>query len=307
MVIELGLAHSIARRFETVMGWGFHLPGSGAVAFITGILSGYPVGAKTVVMLYEEKLCSRDEAQRMLAFCNNSGPLFIIGTVGAIMLGDINIGIALYVIHIFSAITVGILFRGKNVSHKIRHDVNYKFSSFTESFTKSILESINTIILICGYVVFFAALIAILRSFGAFYAISLILDKFGFPREIVESLLTGIIEISTGCNALTLSRAPLPLISLILAWSGLSAIAQVSSVISKSGLSLKRFAVSKSIHGIIAAIYTAIFIKIRPILPASVAQKNRLQTFTVDWLPLFLYAILFIMTIILFSKKHRNK
>ncbi len=62
--------------------------GIGAYAFIMGIISGYPVGAKIVTEFRKNGDCSRAEAERLLAFTNNSGPLFIIGTVGISMFGN---------------------------------------------------------------------------------------------------------------------------------------------------------------------------------------------------------------------------
>lgn len=62
--------------------------GIGAYAFIMGIISGYPVGAKIVTEFRKNGNCSRAEAERLLAFTNNSGPLFIIGTVGVSMFGN---------------------------------------------------------------------------------------------------------------------------------------------------------------------------------------------------------------------------
>lgn len=53
-----------------------------------GIISGYPIGAKIVTEFRKNGDCSRAEAERLLAFTNNSGPLFIIGTVGVSMFGN---------------------------------------------------------------------------------------------------------------------------------------------------------------------------------------------------------------------------
>lgn len=66
----------------------FNVPGESAIAIIMGILSGYPVGAKVVCNLYENKICSKSEAERLIAFTNNSGPIFILGSVGVSLLGN---------------------------------------------------------------------------------------------------------------------------------------------------------------------------------------------------------------------------
>lgn len=88
----------------------FNLPGISAFPFIMGLLSGYPVGAKIVSSLYESGACSKDEAERMLAFTNNSGPLFIIGTVGISFYRNSSIGFILLFTHVLASITVGFTF-----------------------------------------------------------------------------------------------------------------------------------------------------------------------------------------------------
>lgn len=99
----------------------FNVPGAGAFALMMGIISGYPVGAKIVSNLKEQKLCTNIEAERLLAFTNNSGPLFIVGTVGVGMFYDFSLGMILFGIHVLSTLTVGFLFRwwGKNMQLKL--------------------------------------------------------------------------------------------------------------------------------------------------------------------------------------------
>ena len=71
----------ISQKCNCVMRPLFNVPGESAYAFILGLISGYPVGAKIVTDLRNRNLCTKDEGERMLCFTNNSGPLFIIGTV----------------------------------------------------------------------------------------------------------------------------------------------------------------------------------------------------------------------------------
>ena len=74
----------IGRLLNKYMKPLFNVPGIGAYAFVMGIISGYPVGAKIVTKFRQDGLCTKAEAERLLAFTNNSGPLFIIGTVGTL-------------------------------------------------------------------------------------------------------------------------------------------------------------------------------------------------------------------------------
>ncbi len=89
----------------------FNVPGESAIAIIMGIISGYPVGAKVVCNLYDNKICSKSEAERLIAFTSNSGPIFILGSVGISLLGNAQIGKILLIAHILSSLFVGIIFR----------------------------------------------------------------------------------------------------------------------------------------------------------------------------------------------------
>ena len=83
LLISTGGAARFGRLLSGVMGIWFHQPGTSASALVLGFLGGYPVGAKTVCTLYEEKLCDRTQAEHLLLFCNNAGPAFILGAAGS--------------------------------------------------------------------------------------------------------------------------------------------------------------------------------------------------------------------------------
>ena len=81
----------LGTRLKKIMRPVFNVPGEGAFPLVMGVISGYPVGAKTVTNLRKEKICTKEEAERLLTFTNNSGPLFIIGTVGISLFGNTTI------------------------------------------------------------------------------------------------------------------------------------------------------------------------------------------------------------------------
>ena len=103
------IAKLLGKLLKNVMKPLFNIPGEGAYALIMGLISGYPVGAKIALDLYENNICTKSEAERMLSFTNNSGPLFIIGTVGILLFGNSLVGILLLLTHILSCTTIGII------------------------------------------------------------------------------------------------------------------------------------------------------------------------------------------------------
>lgn len=81
----------MGQKLKRIMRPIFNVPGEGAFPFIMGIISGYPVGAKILTNFKKEGICTKEEAERLITFTNNSGPLFIIGTVGISLFGNTTI------------------------------------------------------------------------------------------------------------------------------------------------------------------------------------------------------------------------
>ena len=131
--------------------------GACSAAFVLGFIGGYPVGAKTVIALYENGNCSKVEAERLLSFCNNSGPAFIFGVVGAGVFSSSAVGLMLYLAHTVASILVGIAFRfwGRSDEKKGRARLpEAPPKRFTPAFTDSVKSSFQTTLNICGFVIF---------------------------------------------------------------------------------------------------------------------------------------------------------
>lgn len=144
LVVELGLAGYLGRMLEGIMRPLFNVSGACASAFALGFIGGYPVGAKTAINLYEKGMCTKTEAERLLSFCNNSGPAFILGVVGAGIFSSSRVGLLLYLAHITASICVGILFRFYKAGGKkkeARAQPQFHAERFTVAFTSSVKNS----------------------------------------------------------------------------------------------------------------------------------------------------------------------
>lgn len=110
LVVELGMSRYLGRLLEGVMAplfrWGAPAPPPSP-----WLCGGLPGGARTAIALYENGQCSKTEAERLLAFCNNSGPAFILGVVGTGIFASSRAGLLLYLAHIAASLCVGLLFR----------------------------------------------------------------------------------------------------------------------------------------------------------------------------------------------------
>ena len=124
LTVELGVAEKLGRLLAPLMRPLFNVGGACASALVLGFIGGYPVGAKTVINLYENGECSKTEAERMLSFCNNSGPAFIFGVVGAGIFSSGTIGLILYLAHIAASVCVGLVFRRWGSGGITRHEAS---------------------------------------------------------------------------------------------------------------------------------------------------------------------------------------
>lgn len=251
----------------------FNVPGESAIAIIMGIISGYPVGAKVVCNLYENKICSKSEAERLIAFTNNSGPIFILGSVGVALFGDVQLGKILLITHILSSILVGLVFRfwKKNQVDLTFRNYNsdskelVRVSNLGEILGEAIKKSISTILVIGGFVVLFSVIISILSSFEILTGISNFFTNFGIPYDITLSILTGIIELTNGVQVASTCYANYPFASILitsflLGFGGLSVLLQVFAIISKSKISIKPYIYGKILQGLFSTILILIFL-----------------------------------------------
>lgn len=280
------VVNKVGELFNWCMRPLFNVPGCGAYALIMGMISGYPVGAKIVTRFREENMCTKEEGERLLSFTNNSGPLFIIGTVGISLFGNTLIGFLLFITHILAGLTTGFCFRfwklhsTNTTKHVVNTSVHTKktvatFSNLGEVISKSIMSSIQTIVMIGGFVVLFSVILSILAKSHILGLFSNILQPifqlFGVSNiQFPCGFLSGILELTNGISLI--AQIPIKNISFsiiicafLLGFGGISILLQVFSITSKSDVSIKPYIIGKFMQGIFAAFYTYIFIYCFPI------------------------------------------
>ncbi len=278
IVYQLG--HILNRYMKPI----FNIRGEGAFAFIMGIISGYPVGAKIACNFRQNNICTKEECERLLSFTNNSGPLFIIGTVGILIFKNTTIGVLLFMTHLLACITVGILFRFwkcnktsyfliKNTNGKHPSAKSVSFSNLGEVLAESITSATSTILLIGGFIVLFSSILSILKASGILNILasftSPIFNLFHIDTAFSLPTVSGMLEITNGistisniaCKKLSIN---IILTAFLLGFGGISVLLQVLSITSKTDLSIKPYLFGKLLHGIFASFYTYIFINIFP-------------------------------------------
>ena len=217
----------------------FHVSGMGATALFIGLTGGYPLGASYLAELEEQGRLSPRETERLLGFCNNSGPAFLVGAIGAGIFHSTRIGLLLYVSHGLAAILAGILLRGDEPFPEAEAvgggAVPLPFSrALPEAVRAAVLAALN----VCGFVVFFTVFCGFLDAAGFLDALAARLALLpGLGEAQARSLLLGFWELGGGIGALR-GLAPTPgnlaLAAGLVGWGGVSVQFQTLTVLADS-------------------------------------------------------------------------
>lgn len=234
LFIDLGCAAVLGRSLAPIMRRLFGVSGAGGTAFLLGIIGGYPVGGRTAGELYRSGQCEREECERLLAFCNNAGPSFILGIAGLGCFGSVRVGAWLYLIQVGAAVMVGLLFR--STSRQMGRPGKTETPRWADALIEAVRGGAMSMVSICAFVVFF---LVILRLFSRFTGIQ-------------HGAILGIVEMTNGILRLANDRRGFIWAAGLLGWGGLSVHCQTAAVLSGSGLSLKRYFIGKALQAAIS-------------------------------------------------------
>ncbi|MCE5285069.1 MAG: sporulation integral membrane protein YlbJ, partial [Pelosinus sp.] len=251
------------------------------------LASGYPMDAVITCKFRANKMCTEVEAERLLSFTNTADPLFMFGAVAVGMFGMPELGIAIALAHYLASFLVGIIFRfhgqsrdtitashtptGNILRRALRALYQAKQEdrrSLSELLGDSVKSSMNTILLIGGFIMVFSVLIKVLALIGVTTILTnifvLFLNLLGWSANLAPAMVSGLLEIDLGTLAASQANAPLiqkaAIASAIIAWSGLCVHGQVASIVIQSGIRILPYMIARVIHATLAALLTIFFL-----------------------------------------------
>ncbi|ACL69771.1 sporulation integral membrane protein YlbJ [Halothermothrix orenii] len=289
ILMGLGVVHFMGALMEPLMRPLFKVPGVGAFAMAMGLASGYPIGAKITAALRRKKLCTKTEAERLVSFTNTADPLFMIGAVAVGMFHRADLGIIIAGAHYISSLIIGFImrfYRGreqrKNKTEKKRKKNIFIYAleeliearkndgrPLGELVGDAVKESVNTLLLIGGFIILFSVITEIIIVTGLITVlsniISFILHPLGLSSEMVLPMISGFFEITNGSNLASLTQSPMLhkmiVVNAIIAWSGLSVHAQVATMVHGTDINLKPYFLARILQSVIAGAVTIFLFK----------------------------------------------
>ena len=229
---------------------------SAACPVFIGMICGYPTGTLTAASMYDSGELSKSEVERILTFINIPSAAFVIVAVGEKILGSKNLGIAIYLSVLISAVLVGMICRifSKSSPQKKSTANHISTPPFPQAITEAIKRSAQNMFNVSACVITFSSLSGALCSFP------LICNA----PDWIKAVLSGIFEVSSGARATGRTPSSISpfLAASICAWSGISVHIQIISACRGRGISFFPFFISKAAQAVLAPIILGIYLHI---------------------------------------------
>ena len=253
-MFESGIIEKTGNIMPSVTRRIFGLPGvCGPVIFLS-MVGGLPLGAKMADDLFIKGYITEKQGQRMLFYCINPGPSFVIVTVGYYMLGSVTVGTLLYFSSVISSLIIGVLSQfvwSDAVSVKRFYSVSVE-KDLRTALVDSVSISVRKMMNVCAWVVLFSCFIQLVELIPV--------------DENTKHFLYAIAEITNGCR-MNAGKYPLPLIAGIIGFSGLCAHLQIMPSVVRLKLRLKYFMSARILN---AAISVLVFMLLSDLFEISV-------------------------------------
>ena len=239
LLIALGFGEWLSPYLSGLMTPLFRLPGQASGPLLLGLVGGYPIGARTAAELYGQGLLTKEEAERLLTFCNNSNPVFLISVLGAGVFGSVRAGVWLWLIHLLSALLTGLLFRGGPQPARRREPqaVPCRTVSLPAALVSSVRSAANGMLSVCAFVTLFYVLISPLAE----------------RSGLLPTALVGLVELFSLTPLLKPDTFGFVLAAACVGWGGLSVLCQTAAVLDGTGLRLAPCVWGKLLQALLSA------------------------------------------------------
>lgn len=192
------------------------IPKGAESILVSSYLGGYPVGAQCIASAYKTGVLQQEDAERMLSFGSNAGPVFLFGMLYPFFPSQRFIWL-LWGIHILSSLLVA-----QTINHPLTHGTNF-VRKYSISFSEAMQQAISIVSTICGWVILFRVIATFINKW-----------MFGHLSTSWQTVLMGFLELTNGCYELSsVSDISLRFVicSCLLAFGGICVLLQTISVI----------------------------------------------------------------------------
>lgn len=246
------LVHIISRPFKFAAERLFKIPCSAMSIVLLSLIGGYPIGAKMIASSVANKQITPMLGERLLCFCVNCGPAFLINAVGILIFGNAKIGLIIYLSQIISCVIIGIISSVNAPTFQNSTPTAQAKKSTSVLIVSSVTDAVKTMSMLCGFIVVFSAFLPLIEQL------------FSAVNPSISTAVRGLLEVTSFCGSLVGASSPaaVMLAAIFTAFGGICVHLQISAILSGSGVRMKKFLGYRILYTFISAVVvrTALFI-----------------------------------------------
>lgn len=260
MLSNISITTALSLKLSPVTKRVFRVNGACAFAFILGLISGYPIGAKIISDLYDKGYISQTEAVRSSAFCSTPSPMFLISGVGGVMFNNVLIGVFLFFISLTSSIVLGFMFSFYKRKDKPSDSSNLKPQKGGLSFYQTVKNSVISVLTIGGIITLFSLFSEILWTTNTLKPMVFLIKTLCGNEVLAKGVSIGLLECTNGLKILSeVGTSSIPFCALLCGFGGVSVIAQSMAYLQKAKIKTAVFSLVKLLTAVINFVLASIF------------------------------------------------
>ena len=254
ILTSLDVASSFGKAIQKPLRKIYNAPPITGYIVVMSMMSGYPLGAKLVSDCFSLGIIDENEAKSISTLASTSGPLFILGTIGASMLNNSLVGLTIILSHYIGALLNGLIYRNKSTSlSKVNLQLSGKCDNLLHD---SINESILSILIVGGYIAVFNMILDVVFDLGLFNLISFTAETVKINGSVLSAITASFIEVTRGCFMISNLEIELPLkvafLAGVVSFGGLSITLQSLTFLGKCKIGFGFYIKSKATHMLLA-------------------------------------------------------
>ncbi len=224
----------------------FHLNKTETKIFLMSLVGGYPCGAKMISNSLKNGQITLATAQRLLIFSINPSPSYVILAVGMGLYKNKQIGTVFFLANLISTLLLALLTRPK----KTQKEIPVTPLDFSQALVKSISDGTNSMLVICGFTLFFSTLMAFLSQIGLFKLNSFLTALLSLSLDVVTGV-NNTYQISTFLSGVAIS------------FGGLSVIFQCMTMLKGEKINFFKIIPFRILHSVLTGLVSYFIIKIK--------------------------------------------
>lgn len=252
IIVSLDAVHMMTTPFRPLFHSVFKLSDAGSYVLMSGLLCGYPLGAKNCSEFMDSGRITTKEGKYLLAVCNHPSPMFLLGYAVPKLPEMIPVWrflaavyLPVFVIAILARMVYGIDSADNSAagSHGVR-----------QSFDESLMSAFEVMTKIGGYIMLFSIVVEFVKECAL--------------SPVIKAMVLGLIEMTTGIHAISGQLTGVicaVLIIMSVTFGGLSGIFQTKSVIKNAGLSIRHYIFWKLVHSLLSCFIFLLLARFVPV------------------------------------------